>query len=633
MLRQFLQRFAAHINTRPIPFLVISVLAVCLGWYAASSLIPRHIAFDYAGNTCASGLFLFPTIHRPANGSNGFNISFKGGTGILATAICFKPSVAPASGAHAFTVAPWGSSFSQTRYIVDVARAPIVRALPVTTSVAATKPLKYEIDKTDHTYIYRLTADDKQTTCSVDEKKLSCDLRALSLTQGATHDLTLTRSFNDTTVGTVTTSSVNILPAASVVASSMSNGATVYDKVSSIVLTLDKSITKAKATISEVNGSTKTPVDTEITFHDTLVTITPHAQLAREKTFELNLASVEATDGSMLASPYIVGFTTSGGPKVQHVSIGSSVVSPSARITITLDQPIAEKTDITKFAHINGIPAAISFQGSQIVFALSGAPACAAFTLSIDRGLVSAVNDTASKEGWSFTSRIDCGRSATIGYSVKGRPIIAYYYGSGSSYVLFTGGMHGSEPSGYTTMQAWASYLDSNAYQLPANTQVVIIPNTNPDGIAANSRYNANGVNLDRNFATDDWQTDIDTADGHKPGGGGSSPASEPETKALATLTSQLRPRLEVSYHAQGRLVGANQVGNSAALGSAYAKTVGYSTMYGNAEELMGYTITGEYETWIGDKLGLPAILIELPSPSGNYFSSQRSAILTLLAS
>lgn len=83
--------------------------------------------------------------------------------------------------------------------------------------------------------------------------------------------------------------------------------------------------------------------------------------------------------------------------------------------------------------------------------------------------------------------------------------------------------------------------------------------NTNPDGIAVGSRNNANNVNLGRNFPTANWKADIDTASGILKNGGGKKAGSEPETKALINLTRQLRPRVQISFHAQGSLVGANK--------------------------------------------------------------------------
>jgi protein MpaA len=176
-------------------------------------------------------------------------------------------------------------------------------------------------------------------------------------------------------------------------------------------------------------------------------------------------------------------------------------------------------------------------------------------------------------------------------------------------------------------MQDWIANLDSTAYKIPADKKIVIIPAVNPDGLAASTRYNANNVNLDRNFPSANWATDIDNGSGIDIGGGGASPMSEPETKALANLTTRLQPRLEVSFHAQGSLVGANQYGDSTAIGNLYAANVGYGSMIGHAEATMGYSITGEYEDWAGQQYGTPAILIELPTLTGRYFWAHQSTL------
>ncbi len=198
---------------------------------------------------------------------------------------------------------------------------------------------------------------------------------------------------------------------------------------------------------------------------------------------------------------------------------------------------------------------------------------------------------------------------------------------------MFTGGIHGSEPSGYSTMQALVWYLQVNAGSvIPAGTQVVVVPNTNPDGIAKLSRNNVHNVNIDRNFPTANWKSDIDTSSGLIVNGGGTSAGSEPETQALMNLTRQLRPRLEVSFHAQGSLVGANKYSDSVAIGNIYSSTVGYGTMYYNAEDIMGgFAMTGEYEDWMGEEMNIPAILIELPTSSGNYINSQLTAITKMI--
>jgi protein MpaA len=176
-------------------------------------------------------------------------------------------------------------------------------------------------------------------------------------------------------------------------------------------------------------------------------------------------------------------------------------------------------------------------------------------------------------------------------------------------------------------MQALVQYLQANGNTIPGDTRVVVVPNTNPDGIAAGSRNNSRNVNVDRNFPTANWSASIETASGTLPTGGGTSPGSEPEAAALIALVRQLKPRLSVSYHAQGRLVGANKFADSVTIGDVYSSTVGYKTMYYNAEAVMGYPMTGEFEDWMGEEMNIPAILIELPTASGNYLNAQLPAI------
>lgn len=384
-------------------------------------------------------------------------------------------------------------------------------------------------------------------------------------------------------------------------------------------------------TLEQVTGDTKKQIAAQAEADGKVLKVTLADDLARKASFILTLKQIVGDDGSSLAKSQTIRFTTSGGPKVTSVSVGGNSVNRNAQIIVTFDQAIADSVDVTKFAHLKGVNGSVR-KGSnkQVIFSLSNAGQCAAFTLSVDKGVASKTNKEVS-DAWNFNSRTICGTSSVIGYSVNGRPIIAYYFGSGANTVLYTGGMHGSEPSGQQTMQAWVNYLQAYGNVIPANRKVVVVPNTNPDGIAAGSRNNAHNVNIDRNFPTANWKANIDTSSGLLKNGGGKKAGSEPETKALMALTRQLRPRLEVSFHAQGSLVGANKFGMSVKAGDIYAGLVGYGTMYYNAEEVMGYSITGEFEDWMGEEMGIPAILIELPTASGNYLDSQLTALRRML--
>lgn len=631
-IRETISRFASNIQTWSVRKIVSVIGVLVAGMYVLFFVVPRPVAFSYADTTCTRQLTVLPDTERTI-GTTAFRAEYSGGfslgkTRILTTKLCFIPTTAPQEGSVKFATAPWGWYMFRSHYTLKIPSTPKVLAAKTTAPIASTKAVTYSIDQTDTVFTYVLAKETHKSTCSVENSTLSCNLAPLALAQGTDHTVTLTKAFAGKTVDEVMKTTISVLPAVNVTGSTPTANQTVYDKPTSFSFTTDKTLMSADATLVQLDGDTTTKIDTEVSTNDKTVLVTLASELAREKQFKLTLKSAEATDGSTTTAPQIVDFSTSGGPKVTGVNIGTSGIDPNARVIVTLDQPLADSVDITKFVHVSGVGASLAKQGQQIVIGIQNAARCTPFTITVDKGLTSASNSLVSSAGWSYVSRVNCRATATIGYSVKGRPIVAYYYGSGATTILFTGGMHGSERSGQQTMQAWASYLDSNAQSIPAGRQVVIVPNTNPDGIAANSRNNARNVNIDRNFATADWKADIDTSSGTLVGGGGSAPMSEPETQALGALTLQLNPRLQVSYHAAGRLVGANDWADSRAIGSVYASTVGYSTMFGSsAEETMGYTFSGQYEDFIGQKLGKPAILIELPTASGNYLNSQLNAL------
>jgi len=256
---------------------------------------------------------------------------------------------------------------------------------------------------------------------------------------------------------------------------------------------------------------------------------------------------------------------------------------------------------------------------------------CADFSITVDKGLVSAYGVT-STGGWSFASRTRCSTMSTIGYSVQNRPINAYYFGDGATTMLFTGAIHGNEISSKYLMDALVSYLEEHAREIPSDRRVVIVPMVNPDGVAAGTRYNAHNVNLNRNFATTNWVSDTVVSGGSvEQGAGGSSALSEPESAALTTFTQNLQPRLVVTYHSQGSLINSNDVGIAATLGPQYAAMTKYKFVSSDATTgAFGFEMTGTYEDWLAER-STPAILIELPTNTGRYFTQHTAAIWTMI--
>ena len=126
----------------------------------------------------------------------------------------------------------------------------------------------------------------------------------------------------------------------------------------------------------------------------------------------------------------------------------------------------------------------------------------------------------------------------TIGHSEQGRPIRAMRVGSPRARVkvLAVGAIHGDEQAGRAVL------APLRRARPPRGTAIWLVDDANPDGTAANSRHNAGGVDLNRNFPYR-WQPQ----DGVYESGPG--PASEAETKVMQRFIERERPRVSVWYH------------------------------------------------------------------------------------
>jgi predicted deacylase len=158
---------------------------------------------------------------------------------------------------------------------------------------------------------------------------------------------------------------------------------------------------------------------------------------------------------------------------------------------------------------------------------------------------------------------------------------------------------------------------------IAAEWTVKIIPVANPDGCLDGSRQNLNGVDLNRNWDTEDWTADAEGPDGIVAGSGGQFPFSEPETVALRDwflAQSELyeQPIKVISYHSTVPGTGLAQPGydlpgrpveRADRMARAYAEATGY--LY-SAVWVGTYTITGEFIYWASEQ-GLEAIDVELP--------------------
>ena len=127
-----------------------------------------------------------------------------------------------------------------------------------------------------------------------------------------------------------------------------------------------------------------------------------------------------------------------------------------------------------------------------------------------------------------------------LGRSVEGRDIEAFRYGTkGGTPIMVIGVIHGDEDAGLLITDVLRTMTP------PTGVDLWIIPTVNPDGTVADTRGNANRVDLNRNFPRD-W------APQGEPGYwqyAGPSAGSEPETKAVMKFVREVKPALGIWYH------------------------------------------------------------------------------------
>ena len=240
---------------------------------------------------------------------------------------------------------------------------------------------------------------------------------------------------------------------------------------------------------------------------------------------------------------------------------------------------------------------------------------------------------------------------SVIGKSVEGRNIMAYRYGTGSTELLFVGGIHG----GYewnTALVAYelTNYLKENPSVIPNNIKVTVIPVLNPDGLykvvgtstgnfsqsnvspsqatVIAGRFNANNVDLNRNFDCD-WQTSAKWQS--KTVSGGSSAFSEPESLSIKNYIETNKPKAVVVWYSSASGVFASNCHNGVSaetntLTKTYADASGYSAY----QSFDFYAITGDMVNWLA-KNNIPAISVLLTNHTDTEWTKNKKGVEAVL--
>lgn len=150
---------------------------------------------------------------------------------------------------------------------------------------------------------------------------------------------------------------------------------------------------------------------------------------------------------------------------------------------------------------------------------------------------------------------IACKRAAVLPscYSQKHTPIYHMDFDSStkdSKRVLVFSLIHGDEKASGGVARAWMSRLTT----LQSRSSWRIVPVLNPDGWAANTRTNASGVDINRNFPSKDWdhhakhywEKQARKDPRRFPGG---TAGSEVETKCAMDIIDDFKPDFIISIH------------------------------------------------------------------------------------
>jgi protein MpaA len=187
-----------------------------------------------------------------------------------------------------------------------------------------------------------------------------------------------------------------------------------------------------------------------------------------------------------------------------------------------------------------------------------------------------------------------------VGRSLEGRPIYCQVFGEGEDVLWILATIHGNEAAGTPLVAKFVEWLEENPKELEGR-QVVIVPVANPDGFAANIRHNRNDVDLNRNFPAGNFDAEVKTY--------GSTPLSEPESRALMRVLMQYFPDRIITIHQPLNCMDWDGDASEPLARAMAAKCKLPAKRVGSRPGSLG--------SFVGLTLGKPIITMELPEDAG----------------
>jgi murein peptide amidase A len=193
-------------------------------------------------------------------------------------------------------------------------------------------------------------------------------------------------------------------------------------------------------------------------------------------------------------------------------------------------------------------------------------------------------------------------------YTLQSRPMVVREFNTDEQErprILILGGIHGDEYSSISIMFKWMDLLEQSE---KTDFHWRFAPSVNPDGLLDGQaiRQNANGVDLNRNFPSEDWldlaeEYWTNTTNRNPRRYPGTHPASEPEVQWIVDQIDTYKPDVIVSVHAPYHLLDYDGPPEPPQqLGELHLHLLG--------------VYPGSLGNYAGINLGIPVVTMELPS-------------------
>jgi len=203
-----------------------------------------------------------------------------------------------------------------------------------------------------------------------------------------------------------------------------------------------------------------------------------------------------------------------------------------------------------------------------------------------------------------------CHPRLQYGQSELGAPLFYFPAQSGAGHGMVMAGTHGDEVAAVVALSCALRSLP------PERLRHHVILAVNPDGCQLGLRANARGVDLNRNFATNNWDAGGSVYRWNSAAeardvrlGTGSAAGSEAETHALCQLIDRLQPAWVVSIHEPLACV---EDPDNCALGQWLSRGLQLPLVTD-----VGYLTPGSFGTWCAERK-LPCITVEFPPVSAD---------------